>query len=109
MLMCAALITSCDAFLAAEGRVIDSSGTPVEGASVHLTWGRERGVTHTSDSLGRFALAYGHGVSWPNRGQLAVCKAGYQEWRLDFSEVNRQFQQLEVRLTPDSGSAHACP
>src|SRR5829696_5138460 len=100
-LICAALVASCDAFLAADGRVVDASGIPIEGALVHLTWGRERGRSDTSDARGRFVLGHAHGLSWPNRGTLTVCKTGYQQWRTDFGDANMTLAGLEVRMTRD--------
>ena len=109
LLICAALVTSCDAFFGADGRVVNASGEPIAGALVHLKWGRERGKVDTSDTLGRFVLGGGHGFSWPNSGTLIVCKAGYIPWRTDFSEAEKQFSELEVRLKSEQGRAHPCP
>ena len=107
VVMCAALVTSCDGRLAADGRVSDSSGAPISGALVQLTWGRDRASVDTSDASGDFVVDHSHGLSWPNRGTLTVCKAGYQPWRMEISEVEAKLR-VEVRMTPDPGRSHSC-
>jgi hypothetical protein len=79
------------------GNVVDSSGAPVPGATVHINDLNKVGVTRqtTTDTAGRFQVA---GIQ-PGRYQIVVEKTGFKKAELNVMlDVNTKLDVGEIKL-----------
>jgi len=101
------VLAACDAFVSANGQVTDTGGRPLSNVVVWLAWGARTESTAT-DSLGRFSVAFSHGVG-TKPGYVAACKAGYVAERVTFTASNTALDGLTFRLAPGRGDDGLCP
>jgi hypothetical protein len=108
LLATALTLAACDPFTTAHGRVVDSAGRPLAGATVTLAHGDYRESQQT-DSVGRFEL----GFPWSGgraEGSVTACKRGFTLVRVDFVAPDTAIGGLELVLAPRTGPSHPlCP
>jgi hypothetical protein len=102
-----AAIIGCDAFIGANGTVLDTTGKRLPGAAIRLTWG-DQVMSVESDSAGHFEATFAHGVGSSKPGSVVICKDGYLSSRVDFVAADTILNNLEFRLAPDTERSTQC-